>query len=145
IVRGGDVFVLDEAGFRHGLPRIGSQKESPHRSLLQFLPLALELIWSPFDAVRALEFLSIEGGPIPGSLSWFFGDALKRQPGLGGPLWEKAWLSIQSERRLQLERKGVERHKLDQSVRDDVARWQEWFTPLARRNDAVRAAVAETI
>lgn len=145
IIRGGDVCVLDEACFRHGLPRIGSQTESPHRSLLQLLPLALELIWSPFDAVRAVEFLSIEGGPIPGSLSWFLRDALKRQPGLGGPLWEKAWLSIQSERRLQLERKGVEQHKLDESVREDVAEWREWFTPLARRNDAIRAAVAETI
>lgn len=145
IIRGSDVCVLDEACFRYGLPRIGSQTESPHRSLLQLLPLALELIWTPFDAIRALEFLSIEGGPIPGSLSWFLRDALKRQPGLGGPLWEKAWLSIQSERRLQLERKGVEQHKLDESVREDVARWQEWFTPLARRNDAVRAAVAETI
>lgn len=145
IIRGGDVSVLDEACFRYGLPRIGSQTESPHRSLLQVLPLALELIWTPFDAARALEFLSIDGGPVPGSLSWFLRDALKRQPGLGGPLWEKAWLSIVAERRIQLERKGVEQNKLDHSVQEDIARWQEWFTPLARRDDVVRAAVAETI
>jgi len=146
IIRGGDVSVLDEACFRYGLPRIGSQVESPHRSLLQLLPLALELIWTPFDAARALEFLSIDGGPIPSSLSWFLRDALKRQPGLGGPLWEKAWQSILAERRAQLERKGeIEQNKLDQFALQDVERWQEWFTPLARRDDAVRAANAETI
>jgi hypothetical protein len=146
IIRSDSISILDESLSRLGQPRIGSTTESPHRSLLQLLPLALELIWSPFDAARALEFLSIDGGPMPPSLTWYLKDAIRKQPGYGGALWNDAWTSITNERRAQLEKRGkIELKKLDAAAMDDVNRWKEWFQPVAQRDDVVKASFIEVV
>jgi len=91
IIRGASTSFLDKMLKRQNLPAIGGPRRSALRGYLQLLPLALELLWQPFDPVRMIEFLLLPHGPIPPSIARSFTFALSREPGIGGSAWEKAW------------------------------------------------------
>lgn len=133
--------ILDEACRRHGIPRIGKPANSPYRGLLQILPLAFELAWTPFNPARCLEFLSISGGPIPRSVSWPLKDAIKRQPGIDGPLWIEAWQKVRQIQETKLNTNAQSTADLD----DQITRWKSWFTPLSKRDSALTSANIEVI
>jgi hypothetical protein len=56
-VLGKDTDLLDHALARNGLPKFGMSSASPHRALLQVLPLAFSLAWEPPDPHRLLDLL----------------------------------------------------------------------------------------
>ncbi len=91
IIRGASTSFLDKMLKHQNLPAIGGPRKSALRGYLQLLPLALELLWEPFDPVRMIEFLLLPYGPIPPSIARSFTYALSREPGIGGSAWEKAW------------------------------------------------------
>lgn len=89
LVRGQDCSVLDETFRRFGLPRIGGGSRSRFRTLLQVLPLAFEIIRRPLDPYRAVEFLSIPGGPIPEGIAKGLVGHLARSPGFDSLEWNE--------------------------------------------------------
>lgn len=91
VIRGASTSFLDQMLRRHQLPAIGGPRKSPLRGYMQILPLALELLFKPFDPVKLIEFLMVPKGPVPPSIAQNFTLALKREPGIGGKAWEKAW------------------------------------------------------
>ncbi|CAN5129868.1 PD-(D/E)XK nuclease family protein [soil metagenome] len=146
LINGDSFSMLNESSARHGLPRIGRYSNSPHRGILQILPLAFELAWEPFDPARALEFLSVPGGPIPRSLSWPLKDALRRQPGIGGPLWNDAWDQLRLIRHKQLgSEQPDENTLLDEVVESQIAEWKGWFDSVSRRDGKLTSANVELI
>ena len=64
-VLGKDPALLDHSLAKVGLPRLGWSAPSPHRALLQFLPLAFALAWEPPDPNRLLDFLLLPISPLP--------------------------------------------------------------------------------
>ena len=140
--------MLDEACMRHGLPRVGTPSNSPHRAILQVLPLAIELARTPFNPYRCLEFLSIAGGPIPSYIARPLQSAVRRQPGLDGPLWQEAWLRIAEIRRAQLVAKGptlLPDAELDAQLQADIETWKVWFEPTSTPVAGLSSKVIETI
>ena len=93
-VAGNDATLLDDVLAGHGLPRLGAAPASPHRALLQVLPLAFSLAWEPPDPNRLLDFLMLPLSP----LGRFAADRLARvvaeNPGVGGEDWQAAWKQI---------------------------------------------------
>lgn len=91
MIRGGDCSALSEALKRYGLPSVGNTERSRFRAVLQVLPLAFELVVRPVDPRKVVEFLYVQGGPIPRwvaeKLLWAMGEA----PGIGGEVWNGAW------------------------------------------------------
>ena len=90
LIVGADV-VLDQALRRHGLPTSGASEPSDN-SLLQVLPLVLQLAVAPADPQRALELLTLPSGPVPGVVAGRLVDALHETPAVGGELWSSALL-----------------------------------------------------
>ena len=129
IIRGSGSAVLDAACHRQGLPRPGITESSPQRSVLQVLPLALEMLWEPLDLARILEFLSLPGSPLPSFVSHRFARALMLEPGIGGEPWTEAWQSCVTDLAKWRNADGLD----DAAVRKatDKARneWQFWLEP----------------
>jgi hypothetical protein len=93
-VLGKDTDLLDHSLARHGLPRLGVSAPSPHRALLQVLPLAFSLAWEPPDPNRLLDFLLLPTSPIPRSLARELAKVVAENPGVGGREWVDAWADI---------------------------------------------------
>ncbi|WP_442754257.1 PD-(D/E)XK nuclease family protein [Methylocystis sp. JAN1] len=94
-VLGKDTSLLDHALARAGLPRLGKSSQSPHRALLQVLPLAFALAWNPPDPSRLLDFLLLPMGPIPRRHANRLAGVVAAQPGVGGEEWLAAWTGIE--------------------------------------------------
>lgn len=81
---------LDAALKRYGLATTGAP-QTPHDNVLgELLPLLVELGLSPADPGRALEFLTIPGGPIHARVTRRLVGALQRWPAVGSPAWQEA-------------------------------------------------------
>ena len=93
-VLGKDSAVLDHALRRVGLPRLGASAPSPHRALLQVLPLAFALAWDPPDPKSLLDFLLLPVSPLPRWVANKLASMVASTPGVGGPLWQKAFTEI---------------------------------------------------
>lgn len=93
-VLGKDTDLLDHALARHGLPRLGVSAPSPHRALLQVLPLAFSLAWEPPEPNRLLDFLLLPASPLPRSVSRKLAKIIAENPGVGGDEWVAAWADI---------------------------------------------------
>lgn len=93
-VLGKDTDLLDHALARHGLPRFGLSSASPHRALLQVLPLAFSLVWEPPDPHRLLDLLLLPAGPLPRSIAWKLAKVVAENPGVGGEDWVAAWAEV---------------------------------------------------
>lgn len=91
IIRGDTSSFLDHLLQQRNLPALGGIEKSSMRGYMQLLPLALEVLWEPFDPSRLLELLTLAAGPISPSIARHFVYALKIQPGIAGDAWEKAW------------------------------------------------------
>jgi len=89
VVIGGDP-LLDESLRRFGLPTTGAVDREAEWSVLQLLPLVLELGWTPQDPNIALDLLLAPNGPIHGKVSWRLAKALHEWPGLDNEAWEDA-------------------------------------------------------
>jgi ATP-dependent helicase/nuclease subunit B len=96
-VLGKDTALLDHALARAGLPRLGASAPSPHRALLQVLPLAYALAWNPPDPNRLLDFLLLPIGPLPRRVANRLARAIAEEPGVGGPKWLEAWADIEKQ------------------------------------------------
>jgi len=88
LIIGADV-VLDRALRRHGMPT-GGASHSGDNSLLQVLPLVLQLDRRLPDPQAALELLSLRVGPVPGRVARPLIKALHDQPAVGGGPWQAA-------------------------------------------------------
>lgn len=81
---------LDFALHRHGLPTTSAAYELRDATLLQILPLVLDLGWKPQDAQRAYELLSLDPGPVPGDVARRLRGALGEWPAVDSDAWRAA-------------------------------------------------------
>jgi len=81
---------LDRALHRLGLPTTGAGIPVYDNSLLQVLPLVLEMAWSPPDPQRALELLILPVSPIPRGIAFRLIRALQKYPAVGSEAWHQA-------------------------------------------------------
>lgn len=87
--------LLDQALRDFGLPTTGGTDQVDRNSLLQILPLTLDLMDLPPDPQRALELLTLPISPVPGSLARQLIMALQEWPAVGSEEWQrrlKEWL-----------------------------------------------------
>ena len=96
-VLGKDTDLLDHALARYGLPRFGVSAPSPHRALLQVLPLAFSLAWEPPNPNRLLDFLLLPTSPLPHSAARKLAKVVAENPGVGGDEWVSTWDMIAAE------------------------------------------------
>ena len=122
-VLGKDTALLDHALANHGLPRLGSSASSPHRALLQVLPLAFALAWNPPDPNRLLDFLLLPVGPLRRSAANKLADVVAKNPGVGSDAWQEAWNEIDKE--LAKDKDWADASK--RAVR--IAEWREFVEP----------------
>ena len=79
---------LDEALHRFGLPCTGAGIQVYDNSLLQILPLVLEMAWNPPDPQRALELLILPVSPVPKNIALRLAGALHKHPAVGSKEWQ---------------------------------------------------------
>jgi len=121
-VLGKDTALLDHALAMVGLPRLGQSGESPHRALLQVLPLAYALAWDPPDPNRLLDFLLLPIGPLPRFAANRLANVVAESPGVGGQEWLAAWDDI--------EKKLAESEDVSPTERARrLAAWREFIEP----------------
>lgn len=89
VIIGGDA-VLDRALRNFGLPCLGSASFVHDHTLLQVVPLVLEMGWSPPDPQRALELLSLPRSPVPRGIAYRLTSALQEWPAVGSDAWQEA-------------------------------------------------------
>jgi ATP-dependent helicase/nuclease subunit B len=82
--------LLDAAFRRHGLPTTGASAGSRGTSLVEILPLVLQMGWLPPDPARALELLTLATGPVPYGIRYRLVEALKQWPAVGSEDWNEA-------------------------------------------------------
>lgn len=128
IAEGGDTSLLDQAMSLHGQARGGVSAASPYRGVLQVLPLAFQLAWSPFDAAALLDLLCLHRPPIARRAAAVLSRALEEAPGIGGPIWARAWSEIEA---AELARPDEPENR----VRERLARWRSWVDPLGADPD----------
>lgn len=88
LIIGGDT-VLDAALRRYGVATTGAP-QTPHDNVIgELLPLMIELGLSPADPQRALEFLTVPGGPIHPYVARKLVHALQTWPAVGSPKWRE--------------------------------------------------------
>jgi hypothetical protein len=81
--------VLDAALRRYGVATTGAA-QTPHDNVIgELLPLIIELGLSPPDPQRALEFLTVPGGPIHPRVARKLVHALQKWPAVGSPVWKE--------------------------------------------------------
>jgi ATP-dependent helicase/nuclease subunit B len=78
---------LDLALAQAGVATQASGDRSPWRPVFQVLPLAMDLLWTPLNPNRLLEFLSHPVGPISRRVRQSLAEVVAREPGIGGELW----------------------------------------------------------
>lgn len=138
-VLGKDTSLLDHSLAKAGQPRFGHSAASPHRSLLQVLPLCFALAWEPPDPNRLLDFLLLPIGPLPRSVANRLADIVAAFPGVGGEEWQAAWSEIETN---LSEEEGADAKK----IASRFAEWREFVEPA--RHDSIRGmprAVARRI
>jgi len=85
VIIGGDA-VLDNALHRFGLPVTGAEPEEGS-SLLQLLPLVLDMGHNPPDPERVMDLLTLPVSPVPKGIGRRLRKALSRWPAVGSDLW----------------------------------------------------------
>ena len=82
--------VLDRALRRHG---VGTTAALPEQcdSLLQVLPLTLELLWTPPEPTAVQDLLNLPASPIPGICARHLRWALNEWPAVGSSTWNDAF------------------------------------------------------
>jgi len=94
-VLGKDTALLDNSLAKAGLPRLGWSAPSPHRALLQILPLAFALAWDPPDPNRAPRFPAPADQSLAAVRRHSACERRCRIPGHSGEDWIAAWAKIE--------------------------------------------------
>lgn len=94
-ILGKDTALLDHYLRNAGLPRLGKSTTSPHRSLLQILPLAYALAWDPPNPISMLDFLLLPVSPLSRQAANQLASVVAKSPGIGSDDWHKAWENIE--------------------------------------------------
>lgn len=94
-ILGKDTALLDHHLQNAGLPRLGKSTISPHRSLLQILPLAYALAWEPPNPISMLDFLLLPVSPLSRQAAHQLATIVAKSPGIGSDDWHKAWENIE--------------------------------------------------
>lgn len=128
-VLGKDTALLDHHLNYAGLPRLGKSVVSPHRSLLQILPLAYALSWDPPNPISLLDFLLLPVSPLSRFAAQKLAAVISRNPGIGSDEWHEAWEKIaiklsetegsdpeKNKRKLILWREFVEPERFDPNI-----------------------------
>ncbi|ASF46396.1 PD-(D/E)XK nuclease family protein [Methylovulum psychrotolerans] len=89
VLTGGDGVAMDDALSAVHLPRLGFEKASPWRPILQVLPVALELLWEPLNPDMLLQFLMQPVGLLPGRIRHPLAKVVANAPGIGGEQWRQ--------------------------------------------------------
>ena len=79
---------LDDALAVVDLPRLGFERLSPLRPVLQVLPISLELLWAPLNVQALLQFLTHPMGIIPAEIRFQLAKVVASKPGIGSEEWE---------------------------------------------------------
>lgn len=147
-ILGKDTALLDHHLRYSGLPRLGNSIVSPHRSLLQILPLAFALAWDPPNPISLLDFLLLPVSPIARFAAQKLAAVISRNPGIGSDEWNEAWKKIEiilsetegsdpdkNKKNLKLWREFLEPERFDPSVgmtkaaaRKLIGRVSSWAT-----------------
>jgi hypothetical protein len=125
LILGADA-VLDRALRSQGLPTLGGTSGHRESPLLQLLPLALSIAWSPPDPQRALELLTLPDTPVPGAVRFRLARALHRTPAVDSDHWREALAkglaSLEEDQRAAVSaRIDLLFHRPEQSTRLPVA------------------------
>lgn len=75
---------------RHGLPTVGAASNRNDLSLLEILPLVIQIGWSPSDPNRALELLTLPSSPVPKGIRGQLLGALQEWPAIDSDAWRTA-------------------------------------------------------
>ncbi|WP_284209566.1 PD-(D/E)XK nuclease family protein [Methylorubrum aminovorans] len=128
IVPDGDSSLLDQALSRRGLPQLGLSPASSFRGALQVLSLSFALAWTPVDPSKLLELLLLPRPPMRRWAARTLARALAKEPGIGGPAWQRAWEQIEA--RLHEESMHADEGKDARQAAAEVARtrdrWRAW-------------------
>ena len=84
-----DGHIVDEALETIGLPRAGFSQNSSWRPVFQVMPLSMELLWSPVNPAKILQFLTNPVCPLPGRVRYSLGNVMAQTPGLGSDVWNE--------------------------------------------------------
>jgi ATP-dependent helicase/nuclease subunit B len=135
-VLGKNSTLLDNSLAKAGLPRLGHSLASPHRALLQVLPLAFALAWKPADPNKLIDFLLLPLGPLPLQVANKLAGVIAKTPGIGGDDWLEAWNEIATVPEGEEAKRHVGR----------VAEWRAFVEPeLHNPETGMRRAVAKDI
>jgi hypothetical protein len=108
----------------------------------QLLALALSLLWEPFDAASAIEFLALPNHPL-GVATRYLTDAILEMPGHDGPAWH-AGRHVAMRARLKRDREaGRSRDERHRRARDLLAAIDTWFP--TQRFDPERGLPSATV
>ncbi len=119
----GDTFLLDRALAARNASAAGLSSASRYRGALQVLPLALAVAWKPFDPRTLLDLLMLPKSPVAGFAASKLAEALEKEPGTGGPIWEAAWSDIEAKLVDDAgDAAGTELEKIPRTI----ARWRSW-------------------
>jgi hypothetical protein len=129
LVRSADCSLLDQACKRYGLSLPGNTARSQFRAVCQVLPLAFEMSCRPIDPKKMVEFLTIQGGPIPVWIARRLVDALGDAPGFGSKEWYAAW-----EKCIDMQLRWIQNDEPALSTGEarnqsilKIKEWQNWF------------------
>lgn len=84
-----DGHIVDEVLETIGLPRAGFTENSSWRPVFQVMPLSMELLWSPVNPAKILQFLTNPVCPLPGRVRYPLGNVMAQTPGLGSDAWNE--------------------------------------------------------
>lgn len=118
----GDTALLDHTLQARGLPALGQSSASPWRGALQVLRLAFATVWKPFNPKVLLDLLMLPRPPIGRSAARRLANALVREPGQGGALWNGAWTRIEAE----LADRFAYGAKDGAEIEERLTRWRDW-------------------
>lgn len=127
LIRGTGSSLLDEALHRKGLPRLGRDSRSRWRAALQVLLLAIENAWKPVNPHLLLEILTLPYSPVPKSAGWYFVQALKDNPGIGGELWQEAHAKAIAQEKERLEKESVSPDKAAKKLKNFEENLNFWL------------------
>ena len=87
---------LEQLFIKYDFARQGYSNTSHARSILQLLPLTLQLLWQPIDVNKLLSFLVHPVNMLPGFACRLLADNLSSYPGIGGHHWNETIEKIKS-------------------------------------------------
>ena len=105
-------------------PAVGSR--SPHRAILQVLPLALSLRWGPLDPKALIEFLAHPVGPVRPSLRVKLAEVVATYPGIGSAAWDEA---LEAYAKQQRQTHAADPKALDAALARLQRDLSDWLTP----------------